>query len=376
MHGLLERARRARRLRLGAALALAILGLGLALACGRGDTRKTFEPIMPISARFMPTNTIRLGSRSSGSPEPEYVVQATDDELLSIEKGTQDLWALPLTSGGLPRRLGPLRGHGRTRIVGAAARNGTLAMLDLRGTLWLYRAGAAKPFDRWTVSAPRGTGVVALLATADSSWLIAEQRSSAEVATGTMRDSVMVVSVLAGAAGPADWGFERAGPARPGAVLSDFVAATSYGDTVVVTAADPARITSWLKSDTTSRRQVLLTDVRRRSMSAPDRADLVRAANSVNVSLARGATLREFYPPVAGARPEGRGWFVVAGAGRNNFALDYYCRDRFEETLLEHPAVRRITLLERGVAVVRDDLNHGEVAVEFYPYSGFERSCP
>jgi hypothetical protein len=111
-------------------------------------------------------------------------------------------------------------------------------------------------------------------------------------------------------------------------------------------------------------------------MSAPDRAELARAANAVNVSLAPRATLREFYPPVAGARPDGRGWFVVAGAGRNQFALDYYCQGRFEGTLLEHPAITRITLLEHGVALVRDDLSRGGVTIEFYPYSVFGRSCP
>jgi hypothetical protein len=373
---LLERARRARRLRLGAALVLVAVGLGLALACGRGDSREPSRPVVPISTRFTPAQTIALGSRPGGPHEPEYLVQATADELLSIEKGTQDLWALPLTSGRRPRRVGPLRGRGRTRIVGAAGRNGTLAMLDLTGTLWLYRAGEARPFSQSRVSVPRGTRAVALLATADSSWLIVEERSSMDGATRTARDSLLVVAVAPGGVVRGDWGFERAGPARPDAFLADFVAASSYGDTVVLTAADPARITMWLNADSASRRQVLLADVPRRPMSASDRAELATAANSVNVSLVRGAALPEFYPPVAGARPDGQAWFVVAGTGRNSFALDYYCHGRFAGTLLEHAAVTRISLLERGVAVVRDDMSRGGLSVEFYPYSVFERSCP
>ena len=370
---LLHRARRVRRLRIGVALVLAAVGLALALACG--ERRHSEGPMTPLSALFAPTHTVRLRSSTSASMGLQYVVQATPDELLAIESGTQDLWSLPLTDDRTARRLGTLRRRGRARVVGMAARVGRFGMLDLAGMLRLYHAGSVNASDRWSLTVPKGTRAVALLATADSSWLIVEQRSSGDPAARTMRDSVIVVSASPQGRMRTEWAFERAEPARSGSLMTDFVAATSFGDTVVLTAADPARITTWVRNTAGTLRQDILTGVRASPMSALDREALRVVAAPVYDPLTRAAQLPSHYPPIAGARPDGLGWFVVAGRGATSFALDYYCRNAFEQTLLDHPAVRTVTLLDSAVAVTREDLPGGGVAVEYYPYGVFARRC-
>ena len=259
--------------------------------------------------------------------------------------------------------------------MGAAARAGSFALLDVSGTLWLHRAREPRAAAQRQLSVPRGTGPMALLQTADSTWLVAERRSSVDAATRVTHDSAMVVAVTPGGRQQVEWGFERAGPSRPDALFADYVGATSYGDTVVVTGAEPARIISWLRGQPGTRREVPLQKVRRRFMSPADRRALATAAKIVDVPVTREAALREYYPPVVGARPDGAGWFVIAGAGARNFALDYYCQGAFAETLLEHPTVTSITPLARAVVVVRREAVPPRVVVDYYPWSVFRRSC-
>jgi hypothetical protein len=324
---LIERVRRTRRLRIGAALVLAALGVALALACA-SDSRES-AVLSAAASRYVPVSTVALRDGRRNLHEPQFVLQAAPNELTVIERGTQDLWTLPLVAGGTPRRVTALRGKGRTRIVAAAARDGVLAMLDLTGRIWFYRTGDVFPFSHWRIAVPKGTAALALLAATDSTWLVAEQHSITDTATRTLRDSALVVSVAPDGTQRLAWGFERAGPRRPGAFFTDYVAASSFSDTIVVTAADPPRIMTWWRGDPTARRLTKLTGARERVMAPPDRALLANAAASARSPLAHGAILRAYYPPIAGARSDGQGWFVIAGAGSHTFALDYYCRGAF-----------------------------------------------
>lgn len=372
---LAERGRCVRRLRNGAALLLASLGLLRATACRAERQPAAREPVEPLSQFFLPARTIVLRSDATDVPEPQFILQASPDELLVIMKRTQELWLLPLDAGRPPRRVGSFRGRRKSRIVGAAARAGSFALLDVSGTLWLHRARDPHAAAQRQLSVPRGTGPIALLSTADSTWLVAERRASVDPATRITRDSALVVSVTPGGRQDGEWGFERAGPSRPDAFFSDYIGATSYGDTIVVTGAEPARIISWVRGQPGTRREVPLLKVRRRSMSPADRSALATVARIVDVPVTRDAALREYYPPVVGARPDGAGWFVIAGAGAKNFALDYYCDRTFVETLLEHPTVTSITPLARAVVVVRREAAPRRVVVEYYPWSVFKRSC-
>lgn len=372
---LAERGRRVRRLRNGAALLLASLGILRATACRAERPPAAHEQVEPLSQKFLPARTIVLRPGATELPEPQFIVQASADELLVIMKRTQELWLLPLDAGRPPRRIGSLRGRRRSRIVGAAARAGSFALLDVSGTLWLHRAREPHAAAHGQLSVPHGTGPIALLPTADSTWLVAERRASVDQATRVTRDSAMFVAVTPGGFQQVEWAFERAGPSRPDAFFSDFVGATSYGDTIVVTGAEPARIISWLRGQPGTRREVPLQKVRRRSMSPADRSALATAARIVDVPVTRDAALREYYPPVVGARPDGDGWFVIAGAGAKNFALDYYCQGTFVETLLEHPTVTSITPLAAAVVVVRREDAPRRVVVEYYPWAAFRRSC-
>lgn len=372
---LAERGRRVRRLRNGAALLLASLGLLRATACRAERQPAAREPVEPLSEIFQPARTIVLRPDRTDLPEPQFILQPSPDELLVIMKHTQELWLLPLDTGRPPRRVGSFRGRRRSRIVGAAARAGSFALLDVSGTLWLHRARDPHAVAHGQLSVPRGTGPIALLPTADSTWLVAERRASVDSATRITRDSVMVVSVTPGGHQQGEWGFERAGPSRPDAFFSDYIGVTSYGDTIVLTGAEPARIISWVRGRPGTRGEVPLQKVRRRSMSPADRSALATAARIVDVPVTRDAALREYYPPLVGARPDGAGWFVIAGAGAKNFALDYYCEGTFVETLLEHPSVTSITPLARAAVVVRREADPRRVVVEYYPWSVFKRSC-
>lgn len=362
---LIERARLVRRLRLGAALALVLLGILVASSF----TWQHEERVTP------PAFTFVLRDGSTGQLDPQFLVQATRDMLLAIGKGTQDLWALPLKANALPRLVGRIRSTGRARIVAAAARNGAFALLDAAGTVSVHRGSELTASSSWRVETPRGTGPIALLAASGGRWLVAERRNSIDRASRVLRDSALVVAMDSIGGGRVEWAFERVGPDRPWAFFSDYIAASAYGDTLVVTGADPPRIVAWRLGRAGSVHETRIVDARTRQMTPADRDGLVAVARSVPVSLTRDAIRRDFYPPLAGARPDGNGWFAIGGSGARTFALDYYCRGRFDETLLEDAGITNIVLLERAAVIVREEPGHGRVLLEYYPYAVFRRRC-
>ena len=292
--------------------------------------------------------------------------------LLAIEKGIKDVWELELAGNGRPRRLGTLRGFGRSRAVASAAHDGLLGVLDVAGGLSVLRAESPTAGMRVPLHVSPGTSPVALLAVADSGWVIAEQRSSID-ARGRVRDSALFVRVTGAGAQKLEWATERVGPDRQEALLSDYFTANAYDDTVVATFADPPRIVLWRVGASDSRREFALRNSPRRPMSRRDRSDIERA---LTASHHLGGRSAYEYPPIAGARPRGRGWFVVGGAGRQRFALDFYCDETFKETLLDHESITKVVLLDSAAVVMREDSVAGRLRVEVYPYRAFAVGCP
>ena len=332
------------------------------------------KAFVPTSVRFPATVTIELSAESDAPLELKHFVQLSSDVLVAVERKTDVVWRLPLRRGEAIGAIGSLRGQGRRTNVGLAALGGALTSIDVTGRIAAFVTETASWRDVTRRYALRGSGLRSFIQASDGAWYLLENHASVDPMTRLASDTLRVVRLDSTGSVRVEYAHPRASPDRLLGFMADLGSLTIVDDTLLLASSSPPRVRRWALGATHATFETL-TGVPVRMVDSSDRQAITRQLAAVGPAYADAATAFDRYPPVYSARPVGRGLFVVATAGLSRFALDYYCRDSFVATLIDHPAAVSIALVDEGAVVMRDDLERDRMLVEYYDYRRFGMVC-